>query len=910
MQDYLRYWGKAKPTKEGDGAPCHLLAYHSLDVAAVGFYLADPASSKGKTISSALGMSVSQLQSIFTFLLAIHDLGKFSQSFQALANPDSELLKRPDPTFSYDFPGGHAALGMLLWKRSSVFRDNQVEACGWPEPGPLPKFARRSLAAMLETTFGHHGQPVITIGAGVENDFMADDEQAACEFAMEVARLIQPEWPVSLMGDEVWHQSLKKVTWQLAGLAVLADWLGSDQSVFSYVTESMSLTDYWQEFALPRARRQVERLGFNRPRQATTFTGVKPFFGFKPTPLQSWAEQVEISESPQLFILEDVTGAGKTEAAVTLAHRLLGQGCAEGVYFGLPTMATSNAMYARIAGYYQRWYREGETPSLVLAHGAQRLHDAFQASVIPGQPKDLDYRPEERSASAVCNQWFADSRKRALLADVGVGTIDQVLMGVLPFRHQSLRIVGMASKVLIVDEIHACDDYMLTLLCAVLELHARQGGYAVLLTATLPMEMREKLVKSWRRGLGLEEVQFSFDAAFPLASIVSAQAIHEERLETRPSVARELAVEHLSDKAQAAGLLLEAAQCGQCACWIRNTVDDAIEAYEWIREQVEDPEKVLLFHSRFTMADRQRIESQALGWFGKESGASDRSGRILIGTQVLEQSLDICMDVMVSDLAPMDLLIQRAGRLHRHRRDASGDPLADSDGPDCRPPPVLRVLASAFTTTPDRDWIRCFLPGTAAVYRNHGQLWLTLWALLEERSIRMPERARWLIESVYGPDAEVNIPESLKDSYFEHEGERQSQAAMGQFNRLDLDKGYVVTSAKSGWQGEVDIGTRLTDEPSVKVTLVRLDEAGQRLVSLEEGPHPWEMSQISIRQSLADKLPEFPEALEALRDTLFESQPGLRFSRLWLGPFDKGDYVYSSQTGLCHAKTKQGSEEI
>lgn len=910
MQDYLRYWGKAKPAKEAGGAPCHLLAYHSLDVAAVGFCLTDTAASKGKAVSRALGMSVSQLRGIFTFLLAVHDLGKFSQSFQSLATPDLELLKRPDPTFSYDFPGGHAALGMLLWKRSPVFRENQVEACGWPEPGPIRKFARRSLEAMLETTFGHHGQPVSTGSAGVESDFLPDDEHAACEFAMEVARLIQPEWPVSLMGDEAWHLGLKKVTWQLAGLAVLADWLGSDQSVFSYVTGSMTLTDYWQEFALPRARHQVGRLGFNKPRQATTFTGVKSFFGFNPTPLQSWAEQVEISDSPQLFILEDVTGAGKTEAAVTLAHRLLDRGCAEGVYFGLPTMATSNAMYGRIANYYQRWFRDGETPNLVLAHGAQRLHVAFQASVMPGHPKDLNYRPEERSASAVCNQWFADSRKRALLADVGVGTIDQVLMGVLPFLHQSLRIVGMANKVLIVDEIHACDEYMLALLCAVLELHAQQGGRAILLTATLPMEMREKLVRAWRRGLGQKSGELTFDVAFPLASVANAHALYEERLSTRPSVVRELAIDHITDKSHAADLILAAAKGGQCSCWIRNTVDDAIEAYEWIREQVADSDRVLLFHSRFTMADRQRIESQALEWFGKGSGAAERAGRILIGTQVLEQSLDICMDVMVSDLAPIDLLIQRAGRLHRHRRDASGNLLTDSDGPDRRPPPVLRVLAPSFTATPDRDWIRCFLPGTAAVYGSHGQLWLTLRTLLEERSICMPERARWLIESVYGPDADVNIPESLKDSYFEHEGERQSQAAMGQFNRLDLDKGYVTASAQSGWQREVDIGTRLTDEPSVKVTLVRLNEAGKGLMPLEEGPHPWEMSQISTRQSLADKLPEFPETLVALRDELFENQPGLRFSRLWVGPFNTGDYVYSSQMGLCRAKTKQGSEEI
>lgn len=904
MQDYLRYWGKAKPSKDAGGVPCHLLAYHSLDVAAVAFCLTDPSSAKGQVIASALDIDSSQFQSLFTFLLAIHDLGKFSQSFQALARPQSEQLKVPDLTYSYDIPGGHAALGMLLWKRSTVFRERRLDACGWPNPDGFRRTTRRSLEAMLETTFGHHGQPVSPGNILVESHFQVSDEEAACAFALEAARLIRPEWPVTLMGDPSWYKLLKQVSWQLAGLAVLADWIGSDQEVFAYVTDPMPLQDYWQELALPRARRQVERLGFDRPAQATAFPGVERFFGFEPTPLQSWAEQVPISETAQLFILEDVTGAGKTEAAITIAHRLLGRGLVEGMYFGLPTMATSNAMYGRIAKYYQRWFRKGEAPNLALAHGAQRLHGAFQSSVITGQPRDLDYRPEERSASAVCNQWFADSRKRALLADVGVGTVDQVLMGVLPFRHQSLRLVGMARKVLIVDEIHACDDYMLTLLCAVLELHARQGGYAVLLTATLPMGMRKKLIESWLRGLDVEGPRLSFDKHFPLASIVSAQGLTQNKLTTRASVARDLAIESLSDPSQAVELLLAAAQQGQCGCWIRNTVDDAIEAYEWLRGLIDDPYKVLLFHSRFTMADRQRIENQALDWFGKNSGASDRAGRILIGTQVLEQSLDICMDVMVSDLAPIDLLIQRAGRLHRHRRDTEGNRLADKEAPDRRPDPVLRVLAPAFTTEPDKDWIRRFLPGTAAVYRNHGQLWLTLWALLEVQAIRMPEQARWLIESVYGPEAEENIPNALTDSFFEDEGERQSQAAMGQFNRLDLDKGYVAASASGGWQGEIDIGTRLTDEPSVTVTLVYLDEAQRCLIPLEVGAYPWEMSQIKLRQSLAAKLPEFPEDLEHLRDALFESQPGLRFSRLWLGPFDQGGYVYNAQTGLCRDKNK------
>src|SRR5690606_25025277 len=184
-----------------------------------------------------------------------------------------------------------------------------------------------------------------------------------------------------------------------------------------------------------------------------------------PTPLQAYAQTVELGKVPQLFILEDVTGAGKTEAAMVLVHRLMASGLASGLYVGLPTMATANAMYKRMSESYRRLYAEQELPSLVLAHGASKLSKAFSDSVaLSTQTDDKNYENNELSASAYCNQWLADSRKKALLADVGVGTIDQALLGVLPARHQSLRLFGLTNKVLLVDEVHAFDPYMRSLL--------------------------------------------------------------------------------------------------------------------------------------------------------------------------------------------------------------------------------------------------------------------------------------------------------------------------------------------------------------------------------------------------------------------------------------------------------------
>ncbi|WP_238947405.1 hypothetical protein [Vandammella animalimorsus] len=167
-----------------------------------------------------------------------------------------------------------------------------------------------------------------------------------------------------------------------------------------------------------------------------------------------------------MFVLEDVTGAGKTEAALMLTQRLMQAGRADGLYFALPSMATANQMYQRVGQVYRRLYTDEAAPSLVLAHGARQLLADFRDSVLQPreQAEDGRYAPDERSASLQCNAWLADHRKKALLAEVGVGTLDQALLAVLPARHQSLRLLGLCGKVLLIDEVHAYAPYMMALL--------------------------------------------------------------------------------------------------------------------------------------------------------------------------------------------------------------------------------------------------------------------------------------------------------------------------------------------------------------------------------------------------------------------------------------------------------------
>ena len=416
--------------------------------------------------------------------------------------------------------------------------------------------------------------------------------------------------------------------------------------------------------------------------------------------MQEYAINEPLNDKPQLFILEDVTGAGKTEAALILTHRLLSAGLADGLYVALPTMATANAMYQRVGKVYRRFYESSDLPSLILAHGARDLSDLFHESVFLSehQAADLNYkeghdeREQELSAAAYCSAWLADNRKKALLADVGVGTLDQALLAVLPARHQSLRLLGLGRKVLLVDEVHAYDSYMQKLLDALLEMHARQGGSVILLSATLPQTMRENLVEAFHCGLGDETPEIRSDA-YPLATHSPTAGECEKHIDTREEAKRTVMVKQLDAEYAIAEHIHQAVSNGQCVCWIRNTVKAARESHRTLAQsQWMNKNHLHLFHSRFAMVDRIKIEEKTLKRFGDESNHEDRKGQVLIATQVVEQSLDLDFDVLITDLAPIDLIIQRAGRLRRHIRDAQGNRIRDVNTKDQRGSAILYLV--------------------------------------------------------------------------------------------------------------------------------------------------------------------------------------------------------------------------
>ncbi|GAB3379679.1 CRISPR-associated helicase Cas3' [Spongiibacter taiwanensis] len=878
VPDFYRYWGKAKRDDVSPGPDYHLLAYHSLDVAACGWLLMSEEYPYVARIAETLGIDEHQLRRLFVLFLCLHDLGKFARAFQGLAPGLSAQLVAPMPGMSYEVR--HDSLGFWLWRESAELQDVFAKAFNVDQ-----KQVRRlhQLDTWLEIVTGHHGQPPQYPGnIRLLDHFDKSDIASAVSFSGEMLRWWLQAEDLGFLQDKALNKELKSQSWCLAGLAVLADWLGSNQRYFGYCAQRVPLKDYWEESALPSARKALAQSGLQR-RPVQGFESIRQLFPFveTPTPLQHYAISQPLVEEPQLFILEDVTGAGKTEAAMVLVHRLMSVGLADGLYVGLPTMATANAMYGRMAECYRALYPQSERPSLILAHGARHLSAEFSDSVGWGnqQPSDVDYASGEASASAYCNAWFADNRKKALLADIGVGTIDQGLLGVLPARHQSLRLVGLSRKVLLIDEVHAYDPYMKKLLENLLEMHAGQGGSAILLSATLPYQMKRDLIAAYAKGTG-KDMSALDSTAYPLATQFPAIAEPQCALATRPEVARRVEVQRLNGVDAALALIAETVAQGQCVCWIRNTVDDARWARQQVRNILASDEVVQLFHSRYVMLDRQNIEADVLARFGKHSDGAKRKGRVLVSTQVVEQSLDLDFDVLISDLAPIDLLLQRAGRLHRHRRDAQGNPVDSPGEADQRPPAVFYVHSPDPQDDADENWLDG-QKGTLAVYRDLGQLWRSAKVLFSRGGYRMPEDARELIESVYSSATSLITPEAIEEASFSADGDRRAAASMAGFNMLDMSKGYTRKSNDAGWGEEVNVPTRLSDA-SVSVVLVKPDGEGSWRAYAEHPHYPWDLSTVSMRENLwrqAEKALS-SELIKQMAD-LQENHNALKWKRLF-----------------------------
>ena len=369
---------------------------------------------------------------------------------------------------------------------------------------------------------------------------------------------------------------------------------------------------------------------------------------------------------PGLLIIEAPMGQGKTEAALMCAHVLADKFGLGGIFFGLPTMATSNPMFGRVREWLDAVPAEDQS-SITLAHSKAGLNDDYQ-QLMPWSDSMAVYDDSvdtQREASAIVHEWFL-GRKRAILADHVVGTIDQALFTGLKSKHVVLRHLGLAGKVVIIDEVHAADVYMREYLKVVLEWLGVYRAPVILMSATLPPTQRHELALAYAKGRNGRDANVALTTTdeYPLMTSVSDGIA--QRGTSASATARQVALQFMGDSLDELIELIEDRMSdGGCVGIIRDTVARAQETFDILNSQLNC--EVMLVHSRFLAPQRARREADLVRRLGRSGG--DRPNRIVVvGTQVLEQSLDVDFDLLISDIAPMDLLLQRIGRLHRHDR--------------------------------------------------------------------------------------------------------------------------------------------------------------------------------------------------------------------------------------------------
>lgn len=855
-----RFWGKARPA--GDGLSWHPLAYHSLDVAACMQALLGIRTKWLTRLAHDTALGEEETKKRLVLVAAMHDLGKFAENFQCKVPELAEAFGHTPLSSN----AGHGSVGQAVW-----------ELCE-------DKFNLSQLSDWMHASFSHHGTPVAALGH-LPDAMSPQSQGAALAFCDEI---------FALMGrpndTELANKAYEK--WRIAGLVILADWIGSNQNWFAYEKPVHSLEAYWA-IAQNHAENALKQTNLAEAPCAAAFD-LRTLLGHEatPSPLQTWAQQQTPSHGPQLFMIEDLTGAGKTEAALILCHRLMQSGCAEGFYWALPSMATANGLYERLKNTYKSLFDTAHIePSLVLAHSARDLHDGFQASIQTGDIGNYGGETDQdQSAEAACAAFYADDRKKTFLAQVGIGTLDQALLGALPVRHQSLRLAALSRRVLVVDEAHAYDEYMTKGLETLLMFQKRMGGSVIILSATLTQKQKQRFAIAF--GATNQVTQ----TAFPLVThIAPNNGITETPIKAARGTRRDLHHRRFDTPQSVMDALIEKAKMGYCGVYICNTVAEALEAFDYIRAH---HDTVDLFHARYCLKDRIARETAILARFGKNSQPEARRGQILVATQVVEQSLDLDFDYMATDLCPVDLLIQRAGRLHRHGH----RPL--------RPKPELWVVSPSHEGEIGSDWYSSLFKKGQYVYPNFGQLWRTMKELDAVGGLRLNTGSpRDLIEPVFDPET-YDIPECLTKASLKAEATANSERGVAGLNFLKLRD---FNQNQGAWASDVYTPTRL-GEPTVKVRLAQWAN-GALSPWADAETRSWRMSEISLpkwrcRETVApDSLATKAVAEETAKWNLRHDAPPIltltptKQDGIWVGKIrnDKGemvDVVYSTLGGL------------
>lgn len=747
MEQYFKYWGKST-----DDDSYHLSPYHCLDVAAVAAAWWDTSATIRR--SFCRNEDEEQVRAWLLFFCSLHDYGKFDLRFQLKDKPTfRSLYGELDGTLpsEKDIKAYWHGEAGLYWLRKDIVALYGSPDCGgglfFDEEVPEHWNAWKE---WCEAVSGHHGHVKSSeYVSNAEFSSLVDEHYSQIDHTARVAWLYVLEKLFLKPANLSLTSQPPKASPLLAGFCSVADWLGSrcDNDNFSPLPTPKDLQVYFAEKLSADAQRVLKLAGIVG--QAKPFSGVGALLPVdkNPRPLQLLTES--LPSEPAVTIIEGPTGTGKTEAALARAWGLVDAGFADSIIFALPTQATANAMFGRLEKAATVLF--ADSPNLLLAHGYAKQNEAFASLKKRSRLED----GEEQDGWVKCSEWLAESRKRVFLGQIGVCTIDQVLISVLPVRHRFVRGFGVGRSVLIVDEVHAYDAYMYGLLEEVLRQQKASGGSAILLSATLPAGQKEKLFSAWGAELEADE-----SPPYPLISSAAGKKVIPYPLpEGTPQekVTVQLESMRVADMAPDADLisrLIAAAGKGAQVAVICNLVDVAQSLYERLMEGAKGlPIEVDLFHARFRFLDRQGKEAGVIGNFGP--GGDRSKGRILVTTQVVEQSLDVDFDWLVTQLCPVDLLFQRMGRLHRHAENDATRPIEFNK----------RRCTVLLPTGKDYE-------GTGVVYANTRVLWRTEQLLLDTQEVSFPEAFRTWVDEVYRENGWRNEPAWVESGFAKFEEER------------------------------------------------------------------------------------------------------------------------------------------
>ncbi len=827
----LRFWAKTSHDKDNPQLKdaFHPLICHLIDVAAVAAAMWEkvlPIVTKQR-LAGPFGLKddLDKAGKLIALLAGLHDLGKCSPPF-ALRGKN-------------DMPGNQTRRLIELYKNTDCDCDDFATPSskvphGFVTAGELPpilidkfKFPSEFAKNISEIIGGHHGIFAATGKLNkIKNLSSVGNEvwvNARIELFETLARLFEVDGDFSNIPNAKLDNASAMI---LAGFTSVADWIGSNADPGMFVSEigdfrsllspangPFDLDDYLQR-SRSTASHALDTLGWTKWPIAT---GQNAFFELFPDlkaynrrNLQAVCED-EISgqlNSPGVVVIEAPMGEGKTEAAMYLADAFNAAIGTRGIYFALPTQATSNQMFGRVEKFLKTKFKDDNVDvHLMLQHGHASISEEFEEKIknftnLKNISDDAEEKEKRKVSNVVAAEWFT-YKKRGLLVPFGVGTIDQILLAALQTKHAFVRLFGLAHKTIIIDEVHAYDAYMSTLLERLLEWLAALGSPVIILSATLPSKKRDALIKAYLKGLekvvdadALEAL--GDDKSYPRIAYATAdmpeKTFHVQHLETSRQNTKTIHLEWKNEDDFVEELKLKLRD-GGCAAIICNTVGKAQDIYTKLKDDrdgffagtASDGGPILdLLHARFRFCDRRERESRCLKRFGKPGtvpvGTASDSDRapipgtnagekhrlattistngefvnesrarpdmaVLISTQIIEQSLDLDFDIMISELAPADLLLQRAGRLQRHDRERKP---AFTNADTGTPKPELWILKPP-TNENGELLTNKNLPDfgvSGIIYDKH--ILLRSWLKLRNTSeISIPNDIEGLIEDVY-----------------------------------------------------------------------------------------------------------------------------------------------------------------